>query len=254
MNSRTNKSRQGKLRLLMLAASALLFTGCATVHDMGLTKATKTLELKGKGLVLMSMEISNQYKTDYQPQILLAYVETPDAKEKSNRHNFKTDMDGTVSSSNGSRYLLRMELDPGHYVVRGASCMYRSLFLMAQCMMPVHGDIEVKGGSVTYIGRASGIMRERQGDEFRAGPVIPLVDQNVTGFAGSTFDITISDQSQKDIAAYQDIFPALKEANIEINILPPFDHERAQLWWDSNGNKEKPERKHAKSDTAAAKQ
>ncbi|OIO67120.1 MAG: hypothetical protein AUJ57_11685 [Zetaproteobacteria bacterium CG1_02_53_45] len=130
MHLKTNKSIQGKLRLLMLVAvSALLFTGCATVHDMSLTKATKTLELKGKGLVLMSMEISNQYKTDFQPQIFLAYVETPDAKEKANRHNFKTDMDGTVSSSNGSRYLLRMELAPGRYVVRGASCNYKSSLL-----------------------------------------------------------------------------------------------------------------------------
>ena len=120
--------------------------------------------------------------------------------------------------------------------------------------MPVHGDIEVKANSVTYIGRASGIMREHQGNEFRAGPVIPLVDQNVTGFAGSTFDVTISDQSQEDLAAYQGLFPALKEANIEINVLPPFDRDRAQLWWDSNGNKEKPESKHAKSDAAAVAQ
>jgi len=198
----------------------------------------------------MSMEVSNQYKADYQPQIFLAYVETPDAKEKADRHNFKTDMDGTISSANGTRYLLRMELDPGHYIIRGASCRYQSMFLMAQCMMPVHSDIQVKANSVTYIGRASGVMRERQDGEFRAGPVIPLVDQNVTGFAGSTFDVTISDESKEDLASCQGIFPALKSTNIEVKVLPPFNRDRAQLWWDSNGKKDGAEGEQAKSDAA----
>ncbi|GAV20200.1 hypothetical protein MMIC_P1164 [Mariprofundus micogutta] len=240
-----NNFKQSALYSSTMLVGLLFFSGCATVHDMGLTKETKTLELNGKGLVLMSMEVSNQYKTDYQPQILVAHVETPDAKERADRHNFKTDMDGTVSSANGTRYLLRMELTPGHYVVRGASCMYRSIFLMAQCMMPVHGDIEVKADSVTYIGRASGVMRERQSDEFRAGPVIPLVDQNVTGFAGSTFDVTITDKSAEDLSSYQGIFPALKTTTIDVNILPPFNRERAQLWWRSNGSKDKPENEQA---------
>ncbi|TLS75692.1 hypothetical protein FE236_09020 [Mariprofundus erugo] len=118
-------------------------------------------------------------------------------------------------------------------------------------MMPIHGDIEVKANSVTYIGRASGVMRERHGNEFRAGPVIPLVDQSVTGFASGTFDVTISDQSQEDISAYQDIFPALRKADIEVHVLPPFDRERAQRWWDSNGKDETQDVKHARLDAAA---
>ncbi len=234
------------VRYVLIVVSLALLSGCATMHEMGLDKSTKTLELSGKGLVLMSLELSNQYKTEYQPQAIVVHVETPGAKNKADRHNFKTDMDGTVSSSNGTRYMLRMDLEPGQYVVRGASCMYRSLFLIAQCMMPVHGEIEVKANRVTYIGRASGVMRKREGSEFRAGPVIPLIDQNVTGFAASTFDVTTSDQSKSDLSAYQGIFPALKTANIEVNALPPFDRKRAQRWWDSNGRKDRSDATQAK--------
>lgn len=229
-----------RARNLGLITAALFFlSGCATVHEMGVTKNSTKLALDKKGLVLMSMEVSNQYKSDYQPHIIVANIETPDADSKKDRHNFKTDLEGTVASSVGSRYLMRMELDPGKYVVRGALCMYSSILLHGSCFLPIHADIEVKAGSVTYIGRVSGVMRERHGDEFRAGPLIPLVDQSVTGYSLSTFDVTISDQQEEDLKSYRELFPVLESADIAIEIMPPFDRARAQTWWESNGNSEK---------------
>ena len=218
-----------------------LLSSCATVHEMALKKSDQSLSLNGKGMVLMSMEISNHYKSEYQPQIIVSQVEKPNAKEKKDRDNFKTDMDGTVASSDGSRYLLRMELKPGHYILRGAMCTYRSLFIMATCQMPVHGEFDVQADQITYLGRASGVIRERNGDEFRAGPPIPLIDQSVAGFSGGTFDVTISDQQEEDLHSYRQLFPALKGHEIEVSILPPFDRERAQIWWDSDGSKDKVE-------------
>jgi len=217
----------------------LLLSGCATVHEMGLKKGDSQLELKGKGMVLMSMEISNQYKPDYQPQIIAAQIEKPGAKSKEDRDNFQTDLEGTVSSASGTRYLLRMELQPGHYIIRGALCSYHSFFVMASCQMPVHGDFIVEADKVTYLGRAVGVLRERQGEEFRAGPIVPLVDQAVAGFSGGTFDVTISDQQQEDLSSYKQQFPALRNQHIAIEVLSPFDRERAQLWWDSNGSEDK---------------
>lgn len=233
-------NRTKKILNWWLIIAALLFlSGCATVHDMGVTKSTTKLALDKKGLVLMSLEVSNQYKPDYQPHIIVANIETPDADSKKDRHNFKTDLEGTVATGVGSRYLMRMELDPGKYVVRGAICMYSALLLNGSCFLPVHADIEVKPGTITYIGRVSGVMRERQGDEFRAGPVIPLVDQSVTGFSQSTFDVVISNQQEEDLKSYRDLFPVLKSADIAIEIMPPFDRSRAQVWWESNGSSEK---------------
>ena len=223
---------------LAILTIIILLSGCATVHDMGVNKSTEKLNLDGNGLLLMSLEISNLYKPDYQPQILVTHLETPGADSKEDRHNFKTDLDGTVSSSAGTRYLLRMKIPPGKYVVRGATCMYRSLFLASSCLLPIHADIEVKGDTTTYLGRVSGTMRERKEGELRSGPVIPLIDQAVTGFATSTFDVVISDAWEEDVKSYSTLFPALAQAEIAKNIMPKFDKQRAYIWWESNGGSE----------------
>jgi hypothetical protein len=105
-------------------------------------------------------------------------------------------------------------------------------------MMPIHANVEAKSNTVTYIGRASGITRKRQEGEFRSGPPLPLLDQSVSGFSGSTFDVELSDQREEDLKAFRLIFPALTDVDIQIDALPPFDRERAQSWWE-NGGKDK---------------
>jgi hypothetical protein len=210
----------------------LLLSGCATVHESGITKDDKTLSLNAdEGMVLLSIQVSNHYKPDYQPQIIVVNVETPNATSKKDRHNFKTDLDGTISSADGTRYLMRMRLKEGKYIARGAFCVYNSIFVHASCFLPIHAEFEVKGNTITYLGRVSAVMRERTGDEFRAGPVIPLIDQSVSGFSSSTFDVTIDNHYDEDIKAFKSNFQALRNETIISDILPPFDREKAQLWW-----------------------
>jgi hypothetical protein len=100
-------------------------------------------------------------------------------------------------------------------------------------------DIQAKPNTVTYLGRARGVTRARQDGEFRAGPLIPLVDQAVTGFAKSTFDVELSDHMEEDLNAFRTIFPALSDADIQVALLPPFDRARAQAWWESDGKSDK---------------
>ncbi|MCP3671785.1 MAG: hypothetical protein GY814_15405 [Gammaproteobacteria bacterium] len=240
------------VRNSMYICLILAISGCATVHEMRVNKKTANLKLDGKALVLMSMEVSNNYKPEYQPNILVAYVEKPDAKTKNDRHNFKTDLDGTIVSSKGTRYLLRMELSPGEYVIRGASCLYHSMFLMSSCMLPVHANINVAPNTITYVGRVSGVMRKREGGELRAGPVIPLIDQAVTGFAQSTFDVAVRDKSGEDLQSYRSIFPSLSKVKISTSILPPFDIKRAYAWWKSNGGSESTDEDTSKGEQAFA--
>jgi hypothetical protein len=227
------------VRFLSLALMLGLMSGCATVHEMGVNKATTSLDLKGKALLLMSLQVANGYKPDYQPTVNVVYFETGAADSKEKRHNFKPDLEGTIVNSEGARYLLRMELEPGKYVLRGAGCMYRSFMLLGSCFMPIHADVEAKADTITYLGSAHGVTRERGEGEFRAGPMIPLIDQAVTGFSRSTFDVELSDNREEDLKAYRLLFPALSTADIQFNILPPFDRPRAQVWWETDGNSEK---------------
>lgn len=236
--------RYGKvlwIRLLFTTFALALLSGCASVHQMSITKETKELDLKDKALLLMSLELKHDYKPDYQPNVTVVHIETPNAESKAERHNFVPDADGTVQIGGTNRYLLRMELDPGKYVLRGATAMYHSLFLFGSCMMPIHANFEAKPNTVTYLGRARGVTRARGEGEFRAGSLIPLIDQAVTGFSKSTFDVVLSNQYEEDLKAFRTIFPALSDSTIRIDILPPFDRVRAQTWWETDGKSDKAE-------------
>lgn len=76
-------------------------------------------------------------------------------------------------------------------------------------------------------------MRERQGNEFRAGPVIPLIDQGVAGASGGTFDIVVSDQWDTDQALFEKNFPALKGIEVRKSLVPAFDRAKAQKLWEA---------------------
>ncbi|WOD16795.1 hypothetical protein [Paraburkholderia kirstenboschensis] len=72
---------------------------------------------------------------------------------------------------------------------------------------------------------------ERKDGELRAGPVIPLIDQAATGFSGGTWNISVSDQFDADVAEFKKDFPALTNASIEREVLPAWDKQKATDWW-----------------------
>lgn len=229
----------------------MLLSGCATVNQMALKQGDKTLDLNGKGLALMSLTVANHYKPDYQPKVFVVQVETPHAKSKKDRQNFKIDADGTIVTTHGPRYLARMALTPGHYIIRGAMCMYKSLFITAFCEMPIQEDIDIKANQVSYLGRVAGTIRKSHGDELHAGSALPLIDQAVTGFSSGTFDVKISDRRKEDMKLFRKFFPALDNTPIQMAIMAPFDRERAKIWFDSDGAKDKPEHGSGKKQTAS---
>jgi hypothetical protein len=82
-----------------------------------------------------------------------------------------------------------------------------------------------------YLGHIDATVVERKDGEFRAGPLIPLIDQAATGFSGGTWDITVSDQFDDDVSAFRKDFPALSSASIERDVLPAWDKQKATEWW-----------------------
>ncbi len=85
----------------------------------------------------------------------------------------------------------------------------------------MYTPIELKPNKIVYLGRIEAVIRERKNDgELRAGPVVPLLDQAVTGFAGGTFDINVYDNYDKDIALFKQIYPLLNKYTVEKAVLP----------------------------------
>ena len=212
----------------------LLMSGCATPTKMAFHNDSDRVTERSNPVFLMTATIKNAYKTSFQPRLLVVNVEKPDAKQASDRLNFKMDDIGkneTDSAETGNNYLIRMELPAGKYEIQGLTSLARSFPINGFFFTPLHMQIVAKAPGVYYLGHVAATVREREGNEFKAGPSIPLIDQAIAGASGGTFDVVISDESATDEALFRQKFPALTGIEIKKDILPAFDRDYAQQWW-----------------------
>jgi len=227
-------------RFIVFAAIslALVLSGCATPTKMAFEKDTEVWTEKSKPVYLMTATIKNNYHTAYQPRLRVVHVEKTGAKGAADKLNFTMDDKAknleTDSAATGSNYLLRLQMDPGSYDVIGMTCTSASFPIIGFFMLPVHEHLDVNGSGIYYLGHINATVRERKGDEFKAGPSIPLIDQAVAGASGGTWDVEVTDGFATDEALFRSQFPALKDANIQKQILPAFDRAEAQKWWEAH--------------------
>jgi hypothetical protein len=226
-----------RLLALVTASAALLLGGCATPQKMAFSDNANEPVKTDKALYLMTATIKNNYKTSYQPQLMFTSLEKGAAENREDRLNFKIDDSGTIagkSEEDGNTYLLRLELDNGQYVVRGFNCMSRSLFIISNFFAPLHAAVNATTPGVYYLGHVDATVRERTGNEFKAGAPIPLIDQAVAGASSGTFDVAITDRWTQDESLFKNKYPALKKATINKSVLPAFDRDAAQKWWEAH--------------------
>ncbi len=215
----------------------LLLSGCATPTKMAFADGTDAVAKTNKPVFLLTATIKNTYKQKFQPKLLVVNVERAEVKGSADRINFTMDDKAkheTGSPISGNDYFLRLELEPGEYVIRGLTSMSQSFPITALFFAPLHVKVDSTKPGVYYLGHVEATVRERQEKEFKAGPSIPLIDQAVAGASGGTFDIAISDQWEKDGPKFLSRFPVLNSVAVEKAIMPPFDREKAQQWWEVN--------------------
>ena len=154
----------------------------------------------------------NDYKPSYQPRLLVVNVEKPGAKEAADRLNFTMDDKAKVEggpADAGHSYLVRLALAPGRYEIRGLTALAQVFPFNGHFFAPLHSSIEIKGPGVYYLGRVNATVRERKGEEFKAGASVPLIDQAIVGASGGTFDVEIRDDFATDEGVFRAKFPAL---------------------------------------------
>ena len=204
---------------------------------MALSNDSDVASNTGKPIYLMTATLRNNYHTSFQPKLLVVNVEKLAAQNSADRSNFTMDDKAKNESDSpivGSTYLLRMELDQGEYVIQGLSSTSRSFPIIGFYFAPMHETLKSVGQGVFYIGHVEATIRERQGNEFKAGPSVPLIDQAIAGASGGTFDIEISDQWDKDGPQFLAKFPTLSAVTVQKDILPPFDRTKAQQWCEAH--------------------
>lgn len=216
---------------------AVLVSGCATRTKMAFENDEERLTASSKPVFLMTATLKNTYRTSFQPKLIVVHVEKPNAKEAADRLNFTMDQKAkseTDTPAVGSTYFLRMQLDPGQYEIRGLTSLGRSFPVNGFFFAPLHSPVQAGRPGVFYLGHVTATVRERHGDEFKAGPSLPLIDQAIAGASGGTFDVEISDRFSTDEAQFRSRFPALRNVEIKKAILPPFNRAGAQRWWETH--------------------
>jgi hypothetical protein len=223
-----------RITTVAAASMVVVLCGCATPTKMAFQDDSERITEKSKPILLMTATIKNEYKPSFQPQLRVVNVEKPEAKEAADRFNFTMDDKVRKDGDPEGNYLLRLELDPGHYELRGMTALVRSFPITGFFFAPLHSTLDVKGPGVYYLGHINAIVRERQGEEFKAGPSVPLIDQALVGASGGTFDIVITDDFAADEAVFRSRFPALTGVTIQKAVLPAFDRAKAQAWWEAH--------------------
>jgi len=215
--------------LLCLALAA-----CATPEHMAVHTADTSIDTSTKSLLLMTLTVSQKDSPIRAPKVFVVEIDTPNAQSTADRHNFILDGEGRMVTGDGhTTYDLRMALPAGSYHMVAGTGMIRVFPFAATFLLPLPEDFTVAPNSVTYIGHIDATLRPRVGDEFSAGPLLPLLDQAAMGVSTGSFDVTVSNQSATDLPALRATFPALQTAAIQVDILPPFDRAKAQAWWES---------------------
>lgn len=220
---------------ILLMACIVALGGCATVNPMAINEKSTKIDTTSKSILLMSLDVLRTDHSRYQPDPLAVRFARLNTQGKDIYQNFKLDRDDdTVEEKDHTIYLVRMALPPGQYLLGDIYGRAKAFPIVGVFSIPLRLKFNVQPGTVTYIGRVTATLRPRQNNEFRAGPVIPLIDQSVSGMSGGTWDVMIQDLYRTDVPEFQQTFPILASATVIDAPLPSFDRKAIQQWWDGN--------------------
>ena len=211
------------IRLGAALCAAAFLSACGT--PMGLTKQTTQLDLSKKSIVLASFEVTRSNgRLMPDPRYVLLGDKAAASDDKS-KLSLAIDDEGMEQDTGKPRklVLVRMSLDPGKHSIRHVMGTITGFLAAGTWVVPLDTEFEVPPQSVVYLGRISAHLRDRKDNEFRAGSLIPLIDQAALGISNATFDVTVSDQSSVDLPRFKQEFAALRTQSIQTQLLPAYD-------------------------------
>jgi hypothetical protein len=207
-NERQHHARALGFSVLLVLTGCLV--GCSSTKPMAL-KGYKAGVASANPIGVFSLRTENAYKPGYQPEVLTVGV-IPAGQTKT--QTFEVGKPHSKGKDQFYEYLISVELPPGDHVLGPVTGGSSSFLVSGRFDFPINARFALPGSGINYLGHVTMTNRKRQEDEKRSGSVFPLIDQAATGFAGGTFDITIKDSSEEDLAAFKKAYPAIQ--NVEI--------------------------------------
>lgn len=207
------------MKKIILVLAVVFLTACASGGS--LKKSDSTLDTSKQSVLLLSLDLGRHIASRYIPYPQAIRFAYKDAQGKYAIKAIVVDKDAGESASEiSNKFLLSASLEPGRYKLESIIGRANAFPFIGHFWLPLLLEFDVPVNSVVHVGHINAMLRPRVGEEFRAGSVIPLLDQSATGISGSTFDVEVSDATEKDISEFKDNFPVLQNFEINKQILP----------------------------------
>lgn len=207
---------------IAVACAFGLLSGCVTSRPMALSKELQKLDLTQESVAVMTVRVANTYKTSYQPRLRYVAIRTDDAEKKVTSFQIGELLSRDEDEKNQfEEAAVSISLPPGKYRLQTVGVASPALLTPGNGWVPIYHSFEMKPGQVVYLGRIEAVRRERKDDnELRAGVMVPLIDQAVSGYSGGTFDVAIRDNYESDLATLRKLYPALHQVEVTKAVLP----------------------------------
>ena len=112
-------------------------------------------------------------------------------------------------------FLVTQQIQPGSYTVSKIYGMSRQILITGNINFAVDAPFDVAPNSVVYLGRVSGVNRERSSsDDQSTGGVIPIIDQAVSGFGAGTLEVSLGDNYAEDVKVLKQEYASMQ--NLEV--------------------------------------
>ncbi len=221
-------------RLLFVIIILASFSGCAAIHEMPLSRTnTNPVDFNKKSIVIGKISIHNKNKFDFQPSLLEVFVKT-NGEDLSFVNPYPiidfTNPEIIIDPKEvGNEYLFSFDVEPG--VIELSSFIFgiKGFLVNGSGYLPFDQEIEISKNEIIYIGDIRVSIVPRKNGEPRAGLVIPLVDQAVTGFSNGTYKVDIHDSYESDISLLIKKFKQLKGREIKKMVLPPWEYPKEAI-------------------------
>jgi hypothetical protein len=202
--------------LVFLVLVVFSMAGCASIQPMALSSETKTLDLSETSVALMTVKIANEFKPGFQPTKCFVYIKD---MKTGKMQTYTVGKPNHSVEKQFNDYLVSMKCVPGEHRFQNIGGCSQHFPIYGSFIIPVSNSFDIQPGKVVYLGRIEAVNRKRVGNEPRAGSVIPLLDQGVSGFSGGTWHIKMYDNYEEDIAAFKQKFPLIGNYTVEKEVL-----------------------------------
>jgi hypothetical protein len=196
---------------LFLISTVFIIAGCT--EEMAISTKTKKIDLTQDSIVLMTAKISNEVSTSYQPTSCFVVINNVKTKKSK---TFQVDKPYNSVKNQFKDYLISMKCVPGENKIQVINGFSEQILIYGNWEIPVNKSFNVESGKIVYLGRLEAVNKKRvSDDEVRAGRIIPLIDQAVSGFSGGTWHTKIYDNYEEDIATFKKEYPLLSNYTVE---------------------------------------